>query len=219
MWYKIFNTKAEADAFNKAEADARGCSPETTGWFASKSHPSDGRVALIAESQVDATWIDALGADWEGVNQDLIDSLKPIAEAYHDQLRETGAPITYSGEIFDRRMNSLGTVSNQTYHFQMRKFSEDTINWTRMDMKALFAQVLGQDLSQPFPSALTTTEDVRIPATIGDIITYASAIETYVVQLYEALQQVKGAIEAGEITQKEAVEPAFDTALQAILNA
>jgi len=152
MWYKIFNTKAEADTFNKAEADARGCSPETTGWYSVKAHPSDGRVALMTDSQVDATWVNSISVDWEPINKDVIDSLKPIAEAYHKQKREIGAPIVYSGMTYGRQGNELGAVNNQTYHFQIRATpdAEDTVNWTRMDMKALFAQSSGTPLDTPW---------------------------------------------------------------------
>lgn len=138
---------------------------------------------------------------------------------YHEGKRNQGAPITYSGEVFDRAGNSLGTVSGATYHFQVRKLpEEDLITWENMSSTAQFAILGGTPASAPFPTRLTTAENVRIPATLQEVVDYGNAIKSYIVALYEAEQQVKAQIEAGTLTDASLVESVYDTALQTILN-
>lgn len=146
--------------------------------------------------------------------------VKARLTTYHEWMREQGAPISYTGEVFDRAGNSIGTVTGQTYHFQVRKLpEEDLITWENMSTTAQFAILSGTPATAPFPTKLTTKENVRLPATLQDVVDYGNAIKSYITALYEAEQQVKAQIEAGTLTDASLVEPAYDTALQTILNA
>lgn len=139
---------------------------------------------------------------------------------YHKGKREQGAPISYTGEVFSRVGDSLGTVTDQTYHFQVRKLpEEDLITWENMSTTAQFAILNGSPASAPFPTRLTTKENVRLPATLQEVVDYGNTIKSYIVALYEAEQQVKAQIEAGTLTDPDQVEVIYDAALNTILNA